>query len=444
MVLQRAMSSTHSLHQFRKLKRTIRDLRKEKQVPPGKRFAELEDSVKNAILGAVLHRSPAIARYTEYWPVATYFDFDSKRHAARETRRAPKRPLNVTSSSADPNCMAIASKRARLSGLRHPSMAGPDKALSRPPRFFVGKPPPGVASQMVVHVDESRAFAMYVRARVGKPTNDAMPDKERSMALVKGGTALLAVSCTPPEEVNSSPPTKAPSIPGGRIDVKCPRCRYLPESSSPWLHNAVLRDVVNNPVHLRIFREMGLASDGHLHVLRGWSLKERSLLLDWVDPSLIKPWDKLLLLKRFQAAEKLLDLAYCAVEEAHRLPQGISQPGPEDEEQITDPGQPLSLLRKAMNIPEEHHFQQVINTMAAGIRDYLHSYFPSPDLLEATVKKVVASGSYFDRYENHWPIRFYIKRNVRRLRNKPLDHTGRVMLGGLNALDVPFSPSGTS
>lgn len=224
-------------------------------------------------------------------------------------------------------------------------------------RFYIGKPPPPLSAYRGVSVP---AKSLTIASVTTKQSRPHLPKKKRRIdevvpavpppilkdpVTVRTDDVMLFMNLFPllqrPVQKECEP-----------VAIGCPRCDWIPDCP-PHL-NKSLRGLVINPRHVALLRDLGLYTDAHLQLFLEWTPEDRRFCLDWIEPDQMTPYDKALLLKGFAdrvtPAPSNKRKVQGGNEEIRNAPHsGILQPGPEDEEKITDPLQSgTDLLRKFM------------------------------------------------------------------------------------------------
>jgi hypothetical protein len=231
----------------------------------------------------------------------------------------------------------------------------------------VGKPPPGVTGKI------RYATLLELKSLSMSRASSTVCSVDEAWAEEGSGLRPLTVSPPPPRAVPSSSSTLklASARVGPREDdptvlvIPCPRCPWTPDV--PLSQRAKLEAFldndgqVSNLQHLHTLRSAGLSRDAHLKLLLEWKDEDRRAFFESIDPAEITPWDKMQLLKRLSrmsAASKMAGLAP-RIDGSERS-WSVWQPGRVDEELLTDPSKPLSLLEDAMELGNHEVFQDIL------------------------------------------------------------------------------------
>ncbi|KAF6763934.1 hypothetical protein DFP72DRAFT_873788 [Ephemerocybe angulata] len=208
--------------------------------------------------------------------------------------------------------------------------------------------------------------------------------------------------------------------------------------------NSGLRALIGelNLEQLRVLFEAGLQSDAHLAMFLEWAAHDRKRFVDRLDAT---PFARQALLRKLvtkvgdapssnapslprkRTREALDDSEDERREERIPLRQpyrhsGCLQPGLEEEEKMTDPAQPVDLLYNAMELSNRDLFNEIWGVVSLSGSQYLMTYHSTREQFDAIVKAISRERLLFERYENHWPIRFILKRIARGYRAPFDDH----------------------
>jgi len=159
----------------------------------------------------------------------------------------------------------------------------------------------------------------------------------------------------------------------------------------------------------------------------------------------MRPWDKMTLLMDLPGFHRSADQELLAVKEEHlKLEQceegqglpsqceracaaspaeltrplypEMMQPSAEDEARATDPNRSYDELRGLMQLhgSQRTFFATLTYMMRARAHlDLTRTYFVTPTKFEAAVSTIARGRVLFERYENYWPVRFFLKRRLK-------------------------------
>ncbi|KAH6918368.1 hypothetical protein BKA70DRAFT_14163 [Coprinopsis sp. MPI-PUGE-AT-0042] len=469
--LRALMAGTHTKRSFKKFIEKIRKCIVEVNFPEGKTPSQAGVDIWQSLLNKVAHRCRLIRSYQNYWPVRVYINYLAYKYQALQDKR--RRMLALIAETAGPS-MAVksANKQSRKPlepGSKAPAsqrkqkrpasaMAnGTNLASNERPikkaRYFVGKPPPGVTGRL--------RYASSLELETLKSSSGALssltPRSSVGEACEVGeGSRLHGLTLSPSPRAIPPPTPLRLSAQAEREEnlvvlvIRCPKCPWVPPISLS--QTTQLQAFLNNSTHLLALRSAGLSTDAHLDLLLKWKEEDRRAFFDLIDPSEITPWDKMQILKRLRgmAGTSREDWASESNGPSHaggsqgrggageyQRSWSVWQPGRVDEELLTDPLKPISFFEEAMELGNHEMFEDVLIHIQTLAEPYLSTYFPSPAQLEETILLIARDRVVYELYEHYWPIRFYLKRLVRKLGNKPLDKDGRVLKDGLDCQDVP-------
>ncbi|TFK30131.1 hypothetical protein FA15DRAFT_663495 [Coprinopsis marcescibilis] len=409
--LEKLMESTHTKSQFLRFKEIVLQARFRSSLPKDKVAEELDSEDWNAFVQKVLRNlafQKLLATYENSWPIKCYWNWLSQKEVSRKINLTYK----FASSEFHKTSTSMPHRRTK-----NPAEPKAKFRSSGKKKVFIGAPPPGVPPNKVRYLSEA------LRQRSGFGQSNTEP---------------LVPEALP-------------------FNVGCIQCDLLPDY--PSRVDGQLKKMFPNPKHLQLMRNLGIGTDLHLAIFLKWSRDLKKRLLNHLLPGEITTFEKLQLLRMVSEAVEKPDQGLSRGQKrtfeecggagsyqtstpetppaAKRRFSHIAQPSAAEEELITNPESPLLKLQECMELKHNLNlFNATMDEIKAGSREYLEIYHPTSDAFEQTVSAIAATRLLFEKYENNWPIRFYIKRRARALGNRPVDELGRVRDFGASFLGI--------
>ncbi|TFK42413.1 hypothetical protein BDQ12DRAFT_273907 [Crucibulum laeve] len=290
-------------------------------------------------------------------------------------------------------------------------------------RVFIGNPPPPLSCSVV-----SRSLSkQYIPSCTSESISTCNEQREeaddrssftRRLFPVKVSASTLQCTWTTIEELCIKESGNAMTYPA--MCFRCGRIPYIPPSATE-----VLMKLFNGMNYLiPILAVGGLLHDLHLKMFLKWPKLHRLTFLEEVCVGLeVSPLDKMLLTKIFIDDIENLKPGEEDADDDNLNPFQITiaWPSEEAERRLTDPHNPLTLLRQAMNMSssDEDTYEDIIKIIDTMSKDYLSSLGEDRehDRTELILlsKAIRFKRPSLSRYQEDWPIKFYLSRRAKQL-----------------------------
>ncbi|KAJ3541440.1 hypothetical protein NMY22_g3887 [Coprinellus aureogranulatus] len=352
---------------------------------------------------------PELRQFEGCWPLRVMHDIRVRKHHAYKAAEAPATVF-----------LPFEARTRRLSGrtIASGSLYSATRASrnTQEERGERGTP----SEKPYVLITRSSIDSRHVVSSAKHTRHTSALERSPSQAKAVGYTSLPAAISQSQQPFNTNPV----------VHLGCLNCGRGPGSvgSTFALRTIIGADALE---HLLILSNAGLVDDARLKIYRAWPVEQQTLFVMSLP---VTPFVKQALLRKLglSSVDRIANgempcygawtaAATAGPSGSKQYPQptrifsGVPQPSREAEERLTDANEPIELLRSAMDLDDRPSlFDEVLHFFRRDGFPYLLSLRPSEEETEKAVKAIAREKLLFERYENYWPIRFLIKRIIRK------------------------------